>query len=77
MLLPINHEAVSVINSPLACTRVLKSSKNQTPLFYNAKIQKIIEIGKKTQENLREIIYNISTYVASRHTILNHQRHYS
>jgi hypothetical protein len=34
------------------------------------------EISKKLRENLREIIYNIPTYVASRHTTISYQRCY-
>lgn len=69
---------MSVINSPLAYTRVLSSSTFQTPLSYNANILKKTEISKKLRENLREIIYNISisTYVASRHTTISYQRCY-
>ena len=67
---------MSAINSPLAYTRVLSSSTFQTPLSYNANILKKTEISKKLRENLREIIYNISTYVASRHTTISYQRCY-
>lgn len=67
---------MSAINSPLAYTRVLSSSTFQTPLSYNANILKKTEISKKLRENLREIIYNIPTYVASRHTTISYQRCY-